>query len=255
MRWEGTNIVLEWFSEDLWNALAALIPKAAISLTVLVIGWVVGRLLGRGVSKALGRVGVDKALRKTVIGKAIERSGVTCIRFFDLLVRWFVYVIAILAVVDVLEIEILANFVSMAVGYLPTFIAGIFILVVGFVVSDFIADTVRAVGREVGIGLSGVLALGLRLFMYFVVFVVALTTMKIDVTILQTFANALAWGIAIGIAAGIGIAIGLGFKDTVAKNADKWIRETRRAAEKANETSKRTEDFWNWYTRSKEEES
>ncbi|MEM3601277.1 MAG: hypothetical protein QXN87_01215 [Candidatus Bathyarchaeia archaeon] len=232
----------------LWLDFLEMLPKAIGVIIVLAVGWVAGRLLGKGLSKILDKIGVDDALRKTVVGKALEKSGVTCVRFFDLIIRWFVYLIAILAAVNILEIEVLSTFMTSVVEYLPNFIAGIFLLFIGLIVADFIGDAVNAVGREAKIEFVGLLANGLKLFLYLIVIVLALTVMKIDVSILYTFANALAWGIAIGVCIGLGIAFGWGFKDTVAKNAEKWIESVQRVAKKA-------EDFWSWYTHKEETES
>lgn len=228
--------------QELWSSLMELLPKIAGAIVVLIVGWIAGRALGKGVSILLGKIGVGDAFRKTLVGRALERSGVTSIRFFDLVVRWFVYLIAIFVAVDILKIRILSAFMTEVVSYLPSFIYGLVILFVGLMFGDFVGDAVKAIGREAKIEFIGLLAEGLRLFLYFIVVVIALAVMKIDVSILHTFANALAWGVAIGVCVGLGIAFGWGFKDVVAKNAEKWLESTKTVAKKA-------EDFWSWYSR------
>lgn len=203
--------------------LVDLTPAALGAVIVLIIGWAVGRAVGHGVSRVLDKAGVDDAVRKTAIGKAMERSGMRIVRFFDLLIRWFVYLIAILAAVNILNITVLSNFMSTLVQYLPSFIAGIFIIILGFIVADFVGDSVKAVGREAKVEFSSVVGDGIKLFLYFIVIVVGLSVMKIDVQILYIFANAAAWGTALGIGAAIAIAFGLGFKDYIARNAEQWV--------------------------------
>lgn len=239
------GIQIQEFIVDLWLKFLEVLPKVIGVMAVLVIGWAVGRIMGKGLSKVLDKAGVNDALRKTVIGKALERSGVTCVRFFDLIIRWFIYLVAILAAVDILKIEVLSTFMNSVVQYIPNLIAGIFILIVGFIVVDFLGDAMLAIGREAKVEFISLLANGLKLFMHLIVIIIALTMMKIDVSILYTFANALAWGVAIGICIGLGIAFGWGFKDTIAKNADKWI-------ESAQSMTKKAEEFWSWYTRKEE---
>ncbi|RLI41359.1 hypothetical protein DRO59_07185 [Candidatus Bathyarchaeota archaeon] len=227
------------FLEDLWNAFVSIIPGIVGAIAALIIGWIAGRALGKGVSKILDKAGVDDALRKTVIGKAIEKSGVTCVRFFDLIVRWFVYLIAVLAAVSILNIDVLSDFMSMVVSYIPSFIAGVFILLFGFIIVDYFTDFFRTFGREAKIEFTGLISSGLRLLLYFVIIVISLSMMRIDVTILYTFATALAWGIAVGAGAGIAIAVGWGFKDIIKKKAEEWIKTATEAAEKAEETVKK----------------
>jgi hypothetical protein len=214
------------------------LANIAGAIIVLIIGWIAGRLIGKAVSKILDKVGVDDAVRKTVFGKALEKSGITVVKFFDYIFRWFIYLIAVLAAVDILKIAVLSEFMQTVVEYLPSFIGGVFILVFGFIIVDFLGDMISAVGREAKLEFSGIIAVGLKLMLYFVVLVVALQLMRIDVEILYIFANAAAWGLALGIGAGLGIALGWGFKDTIARNSRKWLvslEKTAKTAEKSAE--------------------
>jgi hypothetical protein len=239
-------MTFDQFLAELWSAFLEYVPRVAGAVVILLIGWAIGRLLGRGVSRLLERAGIADRLGKTLVGRALTRSGVTSTRFLELLVRWFVYLVAVLAVVDVLQIAPLTAFMTSVVEYLPSFISGIFILLFGLVIADFVGDAVAVIGREAKIEFAPILSLAVKLFLYLTVIIIALATMKIDVTILNEFAKATAWGTAIGISIGLGIAFGLGLRDYVAKNVDKWVAS-------AGTLATRGEDFWAWYTRSKEE--
>lgn len=227
------------FLEDLWSMFMDLIPGIIGAIVALIIGWIAGRALGKGVSTILDKAGVDDALRKTVIGKSIEKSGITCVHFFDLIVRWFVYLIAILAAANILNITVLSDFLNTVVSYLPSFIAGVFILLFGFIIVDYLVDFFRTFGREAKIEFTGIIANGLRLLLYFVIIVISLSVIGIDITILYIFATALAWGIAVGAGVGIAIAVGWGFKDVVREKADEWIKTATEAAKKAEATAEK----------------
>ena len=227
------------FLEDLWTIFVNMLPGIIGAIIALIIGWIAGRALGKGVSRIMDKVGVDDALRKTVIGKSIETSGITCVHFFDLVVRWFIYLIAILTAANILNIEVLSEFLNTTVSYIPKFIAGIFILIFGFIVIDYFVDFFKALGREAKIEFVGIITTGLRLLLYFVVLVIALSVIGIDVTILYIFATALAWGISVGAGVGIAIAFGLGFKDVVRKKADEWIQTATEAAKKVEEATEK----------------
>jgi hypothetical protein len=226
--------MIEQYVANLLTELVKLAPRIAGALIVLVVGWAAGRLTGRGLSKILDKAGLDEALRRTAIGKALDRTRITIVGFFDLVIRWFVYLVAILAAVDILQISILSNFISQIVQYLPRFIAGVFILLIGFIVADFVADALRAVGKEGRLEYAPIFADALRFVFYFVVLAIGLSTMQVDISVLYIFANALAWGIALGVAVGLGIAFGWGFKDAIAKRADKWIEVISTGTKKKN---------------------
>lgn len=205
-------------------------PKIAGAIVILIIGWAVGRGLGAVISKILDKAGVDDALRKTSVGKAIEKSGISLPKFFDILIRIFIYLIAILGAVNILEIEMLSRFMSMVVEYLPSFIAGVFILIFGLMAADFVGDAITAIGREAKIEYASIASLAVRGILYLVVIIVGLSTMRIDVSILNAIVTALAWGLAGALAIGGGIAVGFGLKDVVAKKAEDWMKKAEEAA-------------------------
>ncbi len=202
---------------QLWNEVVDYVPNVGAAIVILLIGWVAGRIFGRIISKFLDRVGVDDALRKTAVGRAVERSGISLVRLFDLIARWFIYLIAIYGAVLVLNISQLAVLFEVLVTYLPNLAAGIAILVGGIILADFFADYIRSLSAEAKIEYGDVIALVVRMFLYFVVITMALAQMKIEVQLLYIFATALAWGLAIGISVAIGIAVGWGLKDVVAE--------------------------------------
>ncbi|MEM2227440.1 MAG: hypothetical protein QXR82_01350, partial [Candidatus Bathyarchaeia archaeon] len=117
------------FIPELWvkfiDSIVELLPKIAGAIIVLIIGWISGRAFGKLALKITEKTGVSKVLRKTIVGRALESSGVTMSKFFDILIRWFIYLIAILAAVDILKIEALSKIIGLIVQYLPSFLAGI----------------------------------------------------------------------------------------------------------------------------------
>jgi len=228
-------MLLSEFLTQIWNLVITMLPRVAGAIIALIIGWIAGRALGKAVSKVLDKAGVDDALRQTIFGRVLERSGITCVGFFDLIVRWFVYLIAIFAAVDILQITILSTYMSSVVAYLPSLIAGVILLVAGFIVTDYIADFMKKVGEEAGVAYSKLFSDLIRLFLYAVVIIISLAQMKIDVSVLYIFANALAWGISIGAGVGLGIALGWGFKDVIAESAKDWIKSLTATAEKVEE--------------------
>jgi hypothetical protein len=232
------RLMFEAFIQDLLRQLAVLTPRLVGAVIVLIIGYVGGRLIGRGVAKILDKIGFDDALRRTAIGKAVEKTEMRIVGFFDIIVRWFVYLVAVLAAVDILQIAILSSFIRQVVEYLPSFAAGLLVILVGFIAADFVGDAVRSVGKAGAIEYAGIFAGALRFVLYFVVIIMGLSLMRVEVNILYIFANALAWGIAAGVAVGLGIAFGWGFKDAISKRADSWLSALSESAKKVTrETS------------------
>ena len=215
---------------NLISQFVAMAPRIIGAIIILIIGWAVGRGLGAVISRLLDKAGVDDALRKTSVGKAIEKAGITLPRFFDILVRIFIYLVAVFAAANVLQIDVLTYYMKMIVEYLPSLIAGIVILIFGLMIADFIGDAITAVGREAKIEYASLASMAVRGVLYLVVIIIGLSTMKIDVSILNMVVTALSWGVAGAIAIGGGLAIGLGLKDYVTKKAEEWLKKASESA-------------------------
>ena len=200
------------------------LPTLVAAIIILVIGWIIGRLLGKVVSRVLDKIGVDDALRKTSIGKAIEQSGTNIVHLFDLIVRWFVYLIAIVAASNVLKLDFLSNLFQTIVFYLPHVLMFLIILIVGFIVVDYFADLLNGWGKTQNIEFLGVIILLLRIFFYFIILILALSQLLIDLTIIYTFITPLAWGVGLGVGAGIAIFLAYGLRDRAPGMVDDMMK-------------------------------
>ena len=203
----------------------AFLPNIIAAIIILIIGWIIGRILGSVISKVLDKIGVDDALRKTSVGKAIEDSGTNIVHLFDLIVRWFVYLIAILAAIDVLQFAFLSDLFQNFILYLPRIVMFLIILIAGFILVDYFADLIQGWGKTRGIEFFGAIVLLLRVFFYFVVLILALSQLLIDLTIIYTFLVPIAWGVGLGIGVGIAAFFAYGLKDRAPELMDRMLEK------------------------------
>jgi len=214
--------------EELARNVILFLPNLIAAIIILIIGWIIGRILGRVVAELLDRLGVDDALRKTSAGKQIERSTMNISRLFDLIVRWFIYLIAILAAVSVLQIPTLTSAVAAIVAYIPNIVAFILILVIGIILIDWLLDILQNMGETRQIQGFGLIAMLLRAFLYFVVAILALQQLLIDLSIIYVFVVPVAWGVGLGLGAAIAIIVGLGMRDRAPELMDQLIGKVKR---------------------------
>jgi hypothetical protein len=193
------------------------IPAIIAALIILLIGWLVGKLAGKVIGTIIDKIGLGAALDKTIIGGAIKSSGITTAKFFDVLVRWFIYIIFIMAAINVLKIELLIDFMNKLVLYIPHLIAGLFLLIIGLILVDFLMDWIGKELKSREVNQGDLIATILRALFTLVIIVLALDQMLIDTSIIYTFLEPLAWGLGIGLAIAIGISVGWGSKDVVAE--------------------------------------
>jgi hypothetical protein len=211
------------FLDQLLTDLVAVAPRVAGAIIILLIGWLVGRVLGGVVSRLVDRINIDRQVLKTPLGGALGGTEKAVSRSMGRVGAYFVYALAILAAADTLAIDLLSVWIADAVSYLPAFVAGALIIVLGFVLADFLGDVIANTESMTETGYTDLFANGVRMFLYFVVTVIGLGTMGVDVQILNTFATAIAIGLGVGIALALGLGIGLGSRDYVAENISGWV--------------------------------
>jgi len=213
---------------DAVGTIVGYIDEIIVVIAILIIGLFAGRILGKVVSKVLDKIGVDEAVDKTAIGDTIKKSGMTTVGVFDALVRWFIYLIFIMAAVNVLDIPMFTTLMHQVVLYVPHLILGIIVLVAGLIVADFVMDTIGEQLTAKEVEFADTITSVLRAIFYLVVIVFALDQLLIETTIIYTFLVPLAWGLAAGIAIAIGISLGWGTKDIVAEYIKEKLKEEKK---------------------------
>jgi hypothetical protein len=204
----STNFMIGWY-----HTLGAALPVIIGAMLILVIGWIVGRLLGKAVRIILDKIAEQAIIDKTEIAISVKKSGVTIGYLGDITVRLVVYLIAILAAVDLLNLEHLSNLMTSIVTYIPHIVAFIAIIIAGFILVDYFIDFLGKFHNTKEVELISPVLVILRIFLYFVVVVLGLSQLMLDLTIIYTFATPIAWGIGIGLGAAITIICWYGMKD------------------------------------------
>ena len=123
-----------------------------------------------------------------------------------------------------------------AAGAVGTLLFGLLILLVGFVVANYVTSTVASSPLLEG-RVSAIVAAGTKAVLYFAVTVIALETMGINVAILYTLAQTVGFALALAFAIAVGVAVGLGSKEYVAESIDDWSSRSSRVETGAEATA------------------
>ena len=196
------------------------------AIIVLIIGWIVGRVLGKAVSVLIDKLGFEKTIGKTTIGKAFLKTGwASFADIGDFVVRIVVYLFAIMSAADLLGITYLSAQIAHMIDYIPSLVIFAIILFVGLILVDYFADFVIAYGENGALQLVKPVISIFRVFLYFIVIMLALAQLKIDLGIINAFITPVAWGVGLGIGAAIAIIFGFGLKDQAPDILDKLLEK------------------------------
>jgi len=211
--------------------IGAFVPVILAALVVLVVGFIVARILGDIVAGLVGGFGIGPLLEGTPLERFGDQEGEFG-RIVGKLLTYYVYLLTLLAVADILQVSEFSTFMQTLVGYIPALIGGLLVLLVGIWVAERAADLVRESDDSRMVGLA---ALAVKVFIYYIAITIALGTIGFNISPLtdmfMAFVVAFFGALGLALAIGIGVAVGLGGQDYVAENIDDWVSSVRQTAE------------------------
>jgi hypothetical protein len=126
--------------------LSEFVPALLGALVILFAGYLLAKLIEKGTDRFLRRIHLNRMLARGGVMEAIERSGshLNPTRVVSNLVFWLVMFVVLVVATNALGLDSLANVFSELVGYIPSVIAAIVIIIVGIVLGDFVGGLIMA---------------------------------------------------------------------------------------------------------------
>ncbi len=216
---QWTDVLVSSF-QNVWTSFSMFIPSFLGAVLIFVIGLILAAGLGSLVERVVRMLKVDKALEKVGLGEHVERAGLKLNTGIVLgrVVYWFVVIVFLLAVSDMLGFAALSSFLGAVLLYIPNVVVGVLIMLVTAVVANFLKKTVKSSVMSAKLHSAGFLATLTWWAIVVFGFATALGQIGLDVTILNTVIT----GIIVMFALAGGIAFGLGGKDAAAKMIERF---------------------------------
>ena len=124
----------------------AFVPAMFGALIILFAGYLLAKLIERGTERLLRRLRLNELLERGGVLQAVERSGshFNPARVIANLIFWFVMFAVIMVAANALGMESLATVFSDLVGYIPSLMAAIVVMIVGIVLGRFVGGLILA---------------------------------------------------------------------------------------------------------------
>ena len=218
----GTNFV---------ESAAQLLPRALVTISIIVVGWFIAIVLKWLTRWVLGRVGFNRICERFELAALLKAAAMpTPDAVVSAAVFWIVWIGFLLSGVDVLGFTVLQGLVSGFVLFVPRLLVAFAILLVGYVFSNVAwrATVLAAVNARVPS--PRVLSGAVRALVLILSVAMALDHLAVARTIVLT-AFAIAFG---AVMLGLAIAFGVGGGGIARRVLDQWFPE--RAAPDDDET-------------------
>ncbi|MEE2038622.1 hypothetical protein Q8791_15460 [Nocardiopsis sp. CT-R113] len=205
-----------------WAAVASFVPLLIGFLVILVLGWFIAWLVGKGVAKGLHGVGLDRALHRGGVGEYFERSRWTASELCGKIIYYvgllFVFTLAF-SVFGPNPISALLNDV---ISWIPRGIVALVIVVVAGMIAKAVRDLVS--GALGGLSYGRFLANVAGVFILALGVIAALNQMGVAVSVTMP--------VLIAVLATIGgiliVGVGGGMIDPMRSRLSRWFEAAER---------------------------
>jgi hypothetical protein len=141
---EQFNLFLD-SSQQFLNEIAISIPRILGAILILIIGWIIARLLKRGLVKLLYLVKFNYLTEKAGIDKFLKEGGakVNSIDIIGTLLYWILMLMVIIATLNSLNLTVASTLFNEIMIYLPNIIVAIVILIIGIYLARMVSQITK----------------------------------------------------------------------------------------------------------------
>jgi len=195
---------------QMFDDLIAGMPDIFLGIVILIFGCFIATVLKKIIVKTLEGIKFNEMLDRAGIGQVFTKIGVKggASAFLGKMIFWVVMLFIIKNAADKMGIEDISIIINNLIAFLPKVIIATIIMLVGFMVGDFIRNAVFAALDNLGLDYAKALAGIIFGFVFVIVLTVALSQLGIETELLKDSVKIILLSLGLGLA----ICLGLGLK-------------------------------------------
>jgi hypothetical protein len=193
---------------DITSRLSVFAPRIVLALIVLVVGWLLALIVGNVCATVLQSVGFDTLARRIGLTRLLDSAGVekSISSIVGQLATWILVVVVFMAASEVMGIQSVQAFLNSVLAYIPNVIGAAATLLIGLVLANFLADSVRHLSQASGLDHTALLTAITRN----AVIVFTLIAVLAQLGVAGDIMRALLYGVIAMVTIAGGLAFGLG---------------------------------------------
>ncbi|MCC7466377.1 MAG: mechanosensitive ion channel [Saprospiraceae bacterium] len=188
---------------------SAFFPKLIGALTILFVGWLVSRTVGKILSKVLAKVGVDRIAEMLEDIDLVQRSGVLKDKLSAIIAKIVYYMLMltfIIAATETLGVSAITQLFTDLMNYLPSLLTASVIFMLGLFLADMVKGAVVTLCQSLGIASAKLIGSVVFYFLFVTVAVSALAQAKINTEFISSSLVVIIGAGALAFAFGYGLA-------------------------------------------------
>ena len=205
--------MLEFWNDHIIPALSNMVatmlnvvPRFLSAIAILILGWIIAKIIRKVVGKLLETLGFNDLVEKAGIGGFLQRSGFLkpASWLIGQLIFWMILLLFMLSAAESLGMNALVNILQKFVAFIPNLITVAFILVFGIIAANFLGKLVQGAADSAGVEFSGLLGKLVSNVLIIAIFVVSVSQLDIEASVLLILFASLMGGFALAIALTLG---------------------------------------------------
>lgn len=135
-----------------WTSIATFVPKLIAFLVILLIGWIIAKLLSKGLDMLLRKIGMEKAAEKSGLSGLFENSKYDTTRLISRIVFFALLLITLNTAFAVFGNNPISDLLASVVAWLPRALVAIVIIVVAAAIANIVKDIIASALSSVSSG-------------------------------------------------------------------------------------------------------
>lgn len=221
---EQFNLFLD-SSQQFLNQIATSLPRILGAILILIIGWIIAKLLKRGLRKLLYLVKFNYLTEKTGIDKFLKEGGakLNSIGIISTLFYWTLMLIVLIATLNSLNLTVASTLFNEIMMYLPNIIVAIVILIIGIYLARMVSQITKTSLKGMKEKTSGLISQ--IAFIAIIILTIFVTLGQLNIaTEIVTSAFSIIFG---AICLALALAFGLGGREKAAEILDELMKKDK----------------------------
>lgn len=206
---------------NLVRVMADFIPRFLLASMVLFLGIILSTWVKTAVRRMLKTIQISKMVANSPVERFFGQGfGVKADEVLATTAKWVVIYCFLILVLPILQLEVVAHFLTSLLNYIPKIISALMILILGVLGAGLIETMVKGALSQIDLATARLMG---KLASYTVLVFTTLAAVS-DLGIAQFFIKAVFIGFVATLSLGLGLAFGLGAKETIAAIFKKWYQ-------------------------------
>ena len=192
----------------IWHKIVTFMPDLIVALLFLLVGWVIANIIKGLLNKSLIKIGFNTFLDKLGLEALLKKMDlkVQGSQVVASLISFFIFLIFLLAALDIVGLDMLSGLIDTLVLFLPKLLAALAVLLCGFFAAQIVYNAVKIASKNTSVDYGRSVAEVCRGIIIIITVSLSITQLDVDVWLLNSIISVII--ASVGLAAAISLGIG-----------------------------------------------